>query len=444
VYTFHLRPDARWSNGEPVTAADFYLSFQRLLSPALASQNADQLSYVAGAQEFSLGRQHDFSKVGFHVVNPATLVITLRNRTPFFPQLLAERYALPVPISVLERFGGTLRRGSPWTRPENMVCDGPFVLKAWVPGRFVEVARSPTYWDRGHVKLGAVRFFPIEEPHAEEAAFRSGQLHVTETIPTDRLDVYRAERSPLLRMAPFSGVYFYAFNVLRPPFDDVRVRRALAMALNRGRLVRDVTRAGETPAYSFTPDGLDGFTSATRIAEDAAGARELMAAAGYPGGRGFPKVSLLYNTSDSHRAIAEAIQQMWRSSLNVEVDLYNQEWKVYLDNLHIGNYQVGREGLIIDPFDPYQYLRNFETGYGYNYTGWSNPDFDRLLEGAWVLRGREERFAQYQKAEAILLRDVPIIPIYFYTQHYLIRPEVRDWPSNLVDLYPLGQAFLQN
>jgi oligopeptide transport system substrate-binding protein len=444
VYTFHLRSDARWSNGDPVTAMDFAESFKRLLSPAFASENADQFYvYVAGAEDYFKNRQTDFSKVGIRVLDPLTLAITLNHPAPFFPQLLSERYAFPVPVAVISRFGGVLRRGSPWTRPGNMVCNGPFVLKAWLPNQYVEVGRSPTYWNRSRVRLGAVRFYAIEELAAEEASFRSGQLHKTESIPAERVAVYRSEKSPLLRIAPLSGVYYYSFNTRRPPFDDVRVRRALAMALDRESIVRDVTRGGQMPAYSLVPGGLDGYTTGPRIPRDADGARQLLAEAGFPGGRGFPQVTLLYNTSEGHRAVAEAIQQIWRKSLKIDIDLYNQEWKVYLDNMHMKNYQICRAGLVIDPYDPYQYLRAFEANSGFNDTGWSNPDYDRILEKAIALPDRASRFALYRQAEEILLRDMPILPIFFYTRQYLIRQDVRDWTDNLLENFPLGQAWLQ-
>jgi len=444
VYTFHLRSDAKWSNGDPVTAADFAGSFKRLLSPAFASENADQFyDYVAGAEDYFRGRQTDFSKVGVRVLDPLTLRITLRHPTPFFPQLLSERYTFPVPAAVISRFGDILRRDTPWTRPGNLVGNGPFVLKEWLPNQYVEVVRSPTYWNRGRVKLNAVRFFPIEEAAAEEASFRSGQLHKTETVPTGRIGVYQNEKSPLLRIVPISAIYYYSINTLRPPFDDVRVRRALAMALDRERIVKDVTRAGQAPAYTLIPDGLDGYRGTARIPRDADGARQLLAEAGFPGGRGFPAVTLLYNTSEGHRAIAEAIQQIWRKSLKVDIDLYNQEWKVYLDNMHMKNYQICRAALVIDPYDPYQYLRSFETNSGYNDTGWSNPEYDRLLEQAIVLPDKGRRIALYRRAEEILMREMPIIPIYFYTHAYLVRPEVRGWTDNMLMNLPLGQAWLQ-
>jgi oligopeptide transport system substrate-binding protein len=445
VYTFHLRPEAKWSNGKPVTAEDFHRSFQRILAPAFASEIADQLYiYVAGAEDYFKGRQTDFSKVGFQVVDPLTLRITLVHRSPYFLQILSERQAFPVPIDVIKEFGDVLRRGSKWTLPGNMVSNGPYVLREWRPNQYVEIARSPTFWGRDQIKLRAVRYFPIEEPVAEEDAFRSGQLHLTSTLPTARIGVYKSENSPLLRVTPLSAIYYYMFNTLRPPFNDARVRRALAMAMDRERIVEDVSRGGETPAYSMTRDGMGGFTSETKIPRDAEAARRLLADAGYPGGRGFPKVTLLYNTAENHRAIAEAIQQIWRRELNIDIDLYNQEWKVYLDSMHMMSFQVCRAALVIDPYDPYQYLRAFERNSGFNDSGWSNPEYDRLLEEGIALPDQARRFEHYQKAEAILLRDMPIIPIYFYTHHYVIRPEVRDWPDNLIDFLPLGQAWLQN
>jgi oligopeptide transport system substrate-binding protein len=445
TYTFHLRPDARWSDGRPVTAGDFYQSFHRILSPAFASEIADQLYiYVAGAEAFFQGREKDFSKVGFQVIDPLTLRITLVHRTPYFLQILSEREGFPVRVDVVGRFGDVLRRGSRWTLPGNLVGNGRYVLREWKPNQYVEIARSTTYWGRDQIKLQAVRFFPIEEAVAEEAAFRSGQLHVTSTLPTDRISEYRTRNSPLLKLAPLSAVYYYMCNTLRPPFNDVRVRRALALSLDRERIVEDVSRGGERPAYTFTPDGMDGFTSEARLPRDAEEARGLLAQAGYPGGRGFPKVTLLYNTAENHRAIAEAIQQIWRKTLNIDIDLYNQEWKVYLDSMHMKNFQICRSALVIDPYDPYQYLRSFESNSGFNDSGWANPEYDRLLEEGISLPDRAERFEKYQKAEAILLRDMPIIPIYFYTHHYLIRPEVRNWADNLIEIPALGQAWLQD
>jgi oligopeptide transport system substrate-binding protein len=294
------------------------------------------------------------------------------------------------------------------------------------------------------VRLQTVRFFAIEELSTEEAAFRSGQLHVTSSVSPESLVAYRRNGSPLLRLAPFSAVYYYNFNTLVPPFNDVRVRRALAMALDREILVKDVTKGLETPAYTFTRDGMGGFVCSTRIPYDVAEARRLLAEAGYPGGKGFPVVNLLYNTSENHRAIAEAAQQIWRKTLNIDVELYNQEWKVYLDNMHLKNYQMCRAGLIIDPYDPAIYLRVFRTGFGYNDTGWSNPEYDRLLQEADASVDNARRFELFQRAEAILLREMPILPVYFYTRHYLMVPEVRDWPDNLIDRLPLGQAFLQD
>lgn len=444
VYTFHLRSDARWSDGRPVTAGDFYESFKRILTPALASQNADQLYYVAGAKAYNKGRLTDFSKVGFKVLDPLTLRITLKNPTPFFPALVSGRSWVPVPIAVLKRFGALTQSGTAWTKPGNLVGNGPFVLQAWKPNQYIFVRKSPTYWNRAHVKLNGVKFIPIEDPDVEEAAFRTGELHKTETIPVIKIPEYRREHPRLLHIAPYSAVYYYSINVNRAPFTDVRVRQALAMAINREELVRDVTRAGEKPALNFVPDGVNGYVCHTHIKYDPAEARRLLAEAGYPGGHGFPKVSLLYNTMQTHQVIAEAIQQMWKRVLHINVTLYNQEWKVYLDSMHMHNYQICRSGLTVDPYDPSLFLRTFTKGYGYNDTGWSNPEYDRLLAEAARLPDKSARFALYQKAEAILLHDMPIIPIYFYTQHYLLQSNVEDWSDNLTGFLPLDQAWLRD
>lgn len=442
VYTFHLRADAKWSDGAPVTAEDFAASFQRILTPALGSQTADQLYYLAGAEAYHAGRTKDFSTVGVRALDARTLRLTLTNPTPFFPQLLSDRYWYPVPMAVLRKFGGLTRQGTAWTRPENFVGNGAFVLKEWKPNEYILVTKSPTYWDRAHVRLNGVKFFPIEDANVEEGAFRSGQLHKTEQVPLAKIAVYRRDHPELLRIAPYSAVYYYSFNVNRAPFTDVR--RALAMAIDRVSLVRDVTRGGELPAYNFTPAGIGGYVCATHIRYDPAAARALLAEAGYPGGRGFPKVALLYNTSENHRLIAEAIQQQWRENLHIDITLTNEEWKVYLDSTHMQNYQVCRAGLVVDPYDPYLYLRTFIKGSGFNNTGWSSPEYDRLFQEAAQSTDQARRLALDQQMEALLLRDMPIIPIYFYTNHYLLRTDVKDWSDNLLGRFPLSQAWLEN
>jgi len=442
IYTFHLREDAMWSDGKPVTAQDFYVSFRRLLSAQLGSDNADQLYLVAGAEEYHKGTLTDFSRVGFRVIDDHTLEVRLKYPAPFLLKTMGSRAWYPVPMHVLEKFGNPLLPGNAWTRPGNIVSNGPFKLKEWRPNSYIEVERNPLYWNRDAVKLNGVRFVPMENQPAEEAAFRAGQLHKTERVPLTKIPVYQREAPEKIHIHPFSGVYYFNFNVNRAPFDDVRVRRALAMAVDRVSLVSKVTLAGEIPAYHFTPEGIGGYVARARTKLDFDEARRLLAEAGYPGGKGMPPITLLYNTAENHRVIAEAIQQTWKHELGIDIKLENQEWKVYLDNMQHEFYQICRAGLIMEPYDPTQFLRVFTSDSGFNRTGWKNEEYDRLYNEVMHSNDEEERMEKMQRMEEILTDEMPILPIYYYTNQYLMDPSVKGWENNLLSLGPFEQVWL--
>jgi oligopeptide transport system substrate-binding protein len=436
VYTFHLRADARWSNGEPVTAGDFVASYHRILTPELGAVYSYMLWYVVGAEDFNKGRQKDFNAVGFKALDPRTLQITLRQRTPFLLHLLNHYSWYPVPIATITKFGGLASKNTPWTRPENFVGNGPYVLKTWRPNQLIVAERSPTYWDRARVKIDQVSFFPVELAETEERMFRGNQLDITYELPLSKIAVYRREHPEDLRIDPYNGVYFYRFNTKRKPFDDVRVRRALALAVDREALVKDVTLGGELPAYSIIPPHTAGYTSRNTIHGDLAEARRLLAEAGYPEGRGFPSVDLLYNTLEKHRIIAEALQQMWRRNLGLEIHLFNQEWKVYMDAQQTGDFQLQRAGWIGDYVDPQAFLDLWATNGGNNDTGWGDPEYDRLLAAALDARTTDERFETYQRMEKIFLDAMPVVPLYFYTYVRIVRPTVKGFVTTPLDNFP--------
>ncbi len=443
TYTFHLREDVTWSDGEPLDAHDFYASWHRMLAPQLGSDNSDQLYDVVNAEAFHKGQIKDFSKVGFRVIDDLTLEIKLNHPASFLLKTMASRTWVPVPSHVLEKFGDHLIPGSPWTRPGNIVGNGPFVLKEWKPHSYIEVERNPRYWNRDAVKLNGIRFIPMENQPAEEAAFRSGQLHKTERVPLTKIAVYRRDAPEKLHIHPYSGVYFFNFNVNEPPFDNVLVRRALAMAVDRESLVENVTLAGEIPAYHFTPEGIGGYVSRARTKLDFDEARRLLTEAGYPEGKGLPPITLLYNTSENHRVIAEAIQQTWKHELGIDIKLENQEWKVYLDNMQHGFFQMSRAGLIMDPYDPSQFLRVFTSDNGFNRTGWADPEYDRLYDEVMNTADETIRMELMQQMEKILTDAMPILPVYYYTNQYLMDPSVKGWADNLLGLGPYERVWLE-
>jgi oligopeptide transport system substrate-binding protein len=272
---------------------------------------------------------------------------------------------------------------------------------------------------------------PTESIDTEERMFRTGQVDKTNELPNTKIDTYKREFPESYRQEPYYGVYFFRFNVTKPPLNDKRVRRALALAIDRESIVRNVTRGGQTPAYNFTPPSPK-FKSEARIAGDLAEAKRLLAEAGFPEGRGFPQVSILYNTSENHRAIAEAIQQMWRTRLGVDIGLTNQEWKVYLDSQDTLAFDIARAGWIADYVDPNTFMDMWRTGGGNNDTGWSNATYDALLDESAKVSSDAERFAIYQKLEAMLADEVPIIPLYFYTRVFAMNPKLRFVP-NVID-----------
>lgn len=442
-YTFQLRPDAKWSNGDSVTAADFVFSYRRVLSAGLGSPYAYMLYCLKNAKAYHQGAIADFSDVGVTARDPHTLEIMLEGPVPYFLSLLSHFTWYPVHPPTILQHGNIDQLGTKWTRPGSFVGNGPFALQAWEPGNRIVVAKNETYWDSDHVRLREIHFYPIGDHQIEERTFRAGQLHITGTVPIDRVAHYRTNRPDVLRVVPYLGCYYYLFNVGRPPLDDVRVRRALAMAIDRTQIVRSVTRGGEDEAYSFTPPGTAGYSCDARLPNDPGQARRLLTEAGYPGGEGFPRLELLYNTSDAHSRIAQAVQQMWKTNLHIDVELVNMEWKVYLAQTIERKYDIARAGWIGDYVDPNTFLDLWVTGAGNNRTGWSNPKYDRLIEMASQTADDTTRFEAFRQAETILLQEAPIVPIYFYRSKSLVHPAVRGWYPNILDRHPYKGVYLE-
>ena len=436
TYLFHLREDAKWSNGDPVTAGDFVYSWRRALLPALGNNYAYMLYYLRNAERFHRGEITDFSEVGVKAPDDLTLAVELENPTPFFLQLLTHMSYFPVHRATIETFGAADERGTRWTRPGNHVGNGPFKLKEWVLNRSIVVEKNEHYWDAETVKLNRIVYYPIQNVTTEERMFRAGQLHLTTSAPVEKIAYYRKQRPETLKIFPFFSTYYYIFNTLAPPLDQQKVRQALAMSIDRQQIVDKITRAGEIPAFSFTPPDTNGYTARARGEYDVERARTLLAEAGYPDGKGFPTIELMYNTSEGHRRIAIAIQQMWKTSLNVNVTLLNQDWKVYLDKRDAKDYQVARAGWIGDYLDPNTFLDMYTSSSGNNDTGWSNKRYDTLIAQAATIADQENRYALLQEAEALLMTELPIMPIYTYVSKSLVSPDVRGWYPNILDIHP--------
>ena len=443
VWKFHLREDAKWSNGDPVTANDFVESYQRMLTPSLGSQYAYMLHVVKNAEAYNSGKLKDFSQVGFKAINDKQLNITLKAPTPYFLSLLNHYSWFPVHIPSIKKHGGIDKPDNRWTLPGNFVGNGPFILDKWEINKVIVVKKSSTYWDRKTVKLEEIHFHPISDVEVEERAFRSGQIHVSNTIPLNKIEVYRKKDAEKLRIDTYLGTYFYRLNTKRKPLDDKRVRMALALAVDRESIVRNIHYRTVKVAGNITPPGTGGYTyQGSPLKYDPDKARQLLAEAGFPGGQGFPKLSVLYNSSEQHRRMAEVIQQMWKKNLGIEIELANEEWKVYLKTSQEMDYDISRAGWIGDYPDANTFLDMWLTDGGNNYTGFSLVEYDKLIADAANAPSVEARLALFQKAEGLLMEEMPILPIYFYTARYLIDPQVREWHPTILNHHPYKHVYL--
>lgn len=443
VYTFHLRPEAKWSNGEPVTAQDFVFSYQRMLSPGLAAEYAYMLYPLANAEAFNRGTVTDFSTVGVKALGDHTLQLTLASPTPYLLALLAHQAWFPVHPPTILAHGRLDQRGTRWTRPENFVGNGAFALTAWEPNSRIVVEKAVTYWNAAATRLNSVVFYPNESIAADESSFRAGQLHVTYEILPDRIGHYQTTDPASLRVDPFLETYFLRFNVTRPPLNDVRVRRALARAIDREAIATTLLSGSRLPAGHLTPPDIGGYRSTANVPSDFEAARALLAEAGFPGGVGFPTMNIQMNTDAINAKVLEAIQAMWKRELGITVTLSNADFRVYLDNMRSLNYDISRARWIGDYNDPNTYLDMFVTGGGNNQTGWSNPDYDRLIAEAGRTGDQARRFELFQEAERLLIDEAAIAPVFFGTRTYLIHPSVKGWVPSLLGIHRYQTVWLE-
>lgn len=427
-YTFFLRKNAQWSDGKPVTAHDFVYTWERVLNPKTAAKYAFILFYLKNGKAYNDGTLTDPTQLGFKALDDLTLQVTLEHPTPYFLQLTSYYTYRPVPKWVVEAHGPR------WTRPAHMVSNGAFVLKSWVPHKEIVVVKNPTYWDAAHMKLAGIRFLPIDDLETGLKLYEAGQSDYMKEPPTTKLPALMGR--PDLVRAPFLATYLYRINVTKPPLNDVRVRRALALAIDRKTLAEKYLQNTKLPWASMVPAGLHGYTPAPGPDFNPTEAKRLLGEAGYTDPTTFPPITILYNTQETHKLIAEVIQQMWRQHLGIQVGMHNEEWKSYLKDMQQLNYQIARYGWIADYPDPNSFLELFLSYSGENMTGWSNPEFDRLLEAAKAEADPSKRLHLLHQAETTFLHDLPAMPIYTYIRWYLLRPTVKGFYPTLQDIHP--------
>ena len=442
VYTFYLRKTARWSNGDPVTAADFVFSWRRLVDPATGSAYAQILSPIVNAQAVVQGRKPP-EALGVEAVDTHILQVHLNGPTPYFLGLLTHSTTYPVHAASLEA------HGERFTRPGHLISNGAYRLAEWVVQSHIRLVRNRYYWQNDTVRIDEVYYYPTEDQSSELKRYRAGELDMTHTVPLNQLQWIRTHLAGQLHISPYLGTYYYGFNLARPPFkDNVQLRQALAMAIDREVITEKITAAGEIPAYGWVPPGVARYDSQSfpwrhldrkaRIAE----ARRLYRAAGFGPDR--PLVlELRYNTSENHKKIALAVSAMWKQVLGVQTRLLNEEWKVFLANRRQGNTELFRAGWIADYNDAYSFAELMLSQHGINDTGYASPEYDRLVNASAVEADPEKRQRLLQQAERTMLADYPIIPVFFYVTKRLVKPRVGGYEDNIMDHHYTRHLYLK-
>ncbi|QWU14953.1 oligopeptide transport system substrate-binding protein [Paenibacillus sophorae] len=449
VYTFHLR-DAKWSNGDPVTSGDFVRAWKRVLDPAAAeaAPYAYQLYYLKNAQEYYDKKITDFNQVGVKAVDDKTLEVTLAAPTPYFLGLLSFYTYYPVHKSV--------EGNAKWaTNKDTMVVNGPFTLTEWTTGQTLQVTKNENYWDKDSIKLSKIDFSLVNSSATELSAYESGQLDYAGApngeIPTEQLPIVQQKYPDEFQRKGIASVYYYEFNVTEKPFNNVKIRKALAMTIDRQILIDKVTLGGQLPAFGYVPPGIAGADGEYRTAikdsyftEDDAQAKTLLAEGLQEEGlTKLPAFTLSYNTSEGHKKIALAIADMWKNALGIDVKLENQEWATFIENRQHQNFQVARAGWTADYNDPMTFLDMWVTKGGNNDTGYANPEYDKLIADAKAtddLAVRQEKFAAAEKM--IIQDDMILIPIYYYTNNTLIKPYLKGITHDFSGAVDLTHAYL--
>ena len=435
TYTFQLREAARWSNGDPVTADQFVYSMRRLADPATAAFYAQHLGGIVNTSAIVTGEK-GVEELGVEAVDANTLVIRLEQPVPYFLSLLTHPSTFPVHPPTVEQHGDA------FARPGNLVTNGAYALQEWEPGSVISLVRNEHYWDDASTAIDAVRFHVLTQQMTELNRYRAGELHITSSVPPDSFDQVREERAAELHVAPRLGVYYYGFNLTRPPFEDnQQIREALSMAVDREALVEKVTGRGELPAYSWVPPGVANYEprrlSFADLTQDErnALARRLLREAGFDADNPL-QVELRYNTSDTHQRIALAIQSMWREALGVETTLINEEFQVLLANIRARELtQIFRSSWIGDYNDAHTFLSVMQGDSPSNMPGYANEEYDSLMQRAAGQVDPKARRLFLEEAERVLLEDHAVIPLYFYVTQHLVSPDVVGWEDNVLDYH---------
>lgn len=435
VYTFKIREDAVWSNGDPVTADDFVYSFQRLENPETAAAYASMLYVIKNAEAVNTGTAKP-EEIGVKAIDPKTLEVTLNAPTPYFLEMLTHQATYPVHRASIEKLGAD------WIKPGNLVSNGAFTLAEFVPNDRVKIVKNPKFHDADSVKLDAVIYYPTEDRSTAIKRYEAGELDSNDDLPTEQLADLRAKFGDQIRVAPYLGTYYYAVKTDKEPWTNVKLRNAISMAIDRDFLAAKVWANAMIPAYGMVPPGIEGYTSyAASYASMSQIDREdeavkVLAELGY--GPDNPlKMELRYNTSENHKNTAVAIQEQLKP-LGIEVTLVNTDVKTHYAFLEQkGDYDVARAGWIADYKDPESFLGISFSSSGNNYANYNNPKYDELLKKAAAAGGNAaDRFKILAEAEKLLVDEVGNLPLLFYSFKNIVSPKLKGWEENVMDVHP--------
>ena len=441
VWTFHLRKDAKWSDGTPVTAEDFVYSWQRLANPNTASPYASYLQYghIANIDDIIAGKK-PVTDLGVKAIDANTFEVTLSEPVPYFYKLLVHPSVFPVPKSAVEKFG------EKWTQPANIVTNGAYKLKDWVVNERMVLERNPQYWDNAKTVINQVTYLPISSEVTDVNRYRSGEIDMTyNNMPIELFQKLKKEIPKEVHVDPYLCTYYYEINNQKAPFTDVRVRTALKLALDRVIIVNKVKNQGDLPAYSYTPPYTDGMKlvepewfkwSQEKRNEEA---KKLLAEAGYTADKPLT-FNLLYNTSDLHKKLAIAVASIWKKNLGVNVKLENQEWKTFLDTRHQGTFDVARAGWCADYNEPTSFLNTMLSDSSNNTAHYKSPAFDKIIADTLKVSDDAQRAELYAKSEEQLDKDSAIVPVYYYVNARLVKP----WVGGYTGKDPLDNISVKN
>ncbi len=430
VITFYLRKNAKWSDGTPINAKTFVDSWLYYLSPETAAVYAYMpASVIKGATEYNAGNG-PASGVGIRAVDDYTFEVTLIGPVPYAVDMMTHYSFGPLPLHVMKKLG------SEWTKPGNFVGNGPFTLESWTPQEKITAVPNETYWNKKNVHLSRVTFLAIENDTTAYNKYKNGEIDWIPSIPVSLIDEISLD--PNFHSAPFLTSYYYILNVNNPVLKDVRVRQALCYSIDRIELVEKVLKGGQIPSGAFVPE-MAGYTPAEGFTLDIAKARSLLSDAGYPDGKGFPKFTVIYNTSENHKKIAEWVQQQWKNNLNIDIELQNMEWGSFLDKRQSNDFDISRSGWNSDYQDPSNFLDLLRKDSGNNDGRYSNPAYDALLDKAAQMQDGAERNKILREAEMLgVKQDAAVIPFYIYTtQNMIDLNKWEGWYPNAADKHPL-------